>query len=475
MIGCGPIGLGGGRPCSRPPACATVVASDFSPGRRALPAGLRRRRRRRPGRRTRPWTQPGRRASSSAPRTLLKLGGRHDGEAARAVPVLPWAQCSAPPRRRGARPGRWCSSASAMPGVLDQMMAGAPRLHPGRGGRRLHGRGPDPARARHQQGARPALRPRLHAGRVPRGAAPARHIGKVAIPLRWSPAPSGSTARRAAFATRSVTPRSTPRCWSTRAARGTISRVRNLDRLFKFGVHSSTTPTELENVMTRTPLRTPGRRLRSRGRRPPHPAGPVLRAGRGGGQPRRDRLARVIDVVLYEPVAQSSMAASLLRDLQARGEAQAAVFSWAGPDQLPATSANPYPPSPSPPRRSCARSSGSPRHVRGDRRGSRPPRPHPDARRDATSSRTSCSATSASPPGERDRQPDQPGLSNREIAETSPSASTRSRPTSAPPTARSASPVAPRPSAGAWRRATASPRSSADGCDRPPPPPEPRG
>ena len=58
----------------------------------------------------------------------------------------------------------------------------------------------------------------------------------------------------------------------------------------------------------------------------------------------RDALASpgLIDVVLYEPVGQSSMAASLLRDLQARGEAQAAVFSWAGPDQLPVASANPY-------------------------------------------------------------------------------------------------------------------------------------
>ena len=58
----------------------------------------------------------------------------------------------------------------------------------------------------------------------------------------------------------------------------------------------------------------------------------------------RDALAAPadIDVVLYEPLGQTSMAASLLRDLQAMGDAQAAVFSWAGADQLPAAPANPY-------------------------------------------------------------------------------------------------------------------------------------
>ncbi len=49
-----------------------------------------------------------------------------------------------------------------------------------------------------------------------------------------------------------------------------------------------------------------------------------------------------LDVVLYEPLGQSSMSLSLLRDLQTASEAQAAVFSWAGPDQLPAASANPH-------------------------------------------------------------------------------------------------------------------------------------
>jgi DNA-binding CsgD family transcriptional regulator len=41
-------------------------------------------------------------------------------------------------------------------------------------------------------------------------------------------------------------------------------------------------------------------------------------------------------------MGQTSMARALLRDLQAMSAAQAAVFSWAGPDQLPATPANPH-------------------------------------------------------------------------------------------------------------------------------------
>ncbi|WP_139977405.1 helix-turn-helix transcriptional regulator [Nocardioides litoris] len=58
----------------------------------------------------------------------------------------------------------------------------------------------------------------------------------------------------------------------------------------------------------------------------------------------RDALASPadVDVVLYEPMGQSSMSRSLLRDLQTLGAAQAAVFSWAGPDQLPAAPANPH-------------------------------------------------------------------------------------------------------------------------------------
>ncbi|GAA5147376.1 hypothetical protein GCM10023340_19720 [Nocardioides marinquilinus] len=48
-----------------------------------------------------------------------------------------------------------------------------------------------------------------------------------------------------------------------------------------------------------------------------------------------------LDVVLYEPMGQTSMAASLLRDLQALSGAQAAVFSWAGVDQLPVTPTSP--------------------------------------------------------------------------------------------------------------------------------------
>ncbi len=49
-----------------------------------------------------------------------------------------------------------------------------------------------------------------------------------------------------------------------------------------------------------------------------------------------------IDVVLYEPVDQSSMARSLLRDLQEASNARAAVFSWASPGGLPTQTTNPH-------------------------------------------------------------------------------------------------------------------------------------
>ncbi|MBS45202.1 MAG: helix-turn-helix transcriptional regulator [Nocardioides sp.] len=58
----------------------------------------------------------------------------------------------------------------------------------------------------------------------------------------------------------------------------------------------------------------------------------------------RDAIAHPddLDVVLYEPMGQSSMSQSMLRDLQAKGGATAAVFTWASPDEMPATSTSPY-------------------------------------------------------------------------------------------------------------------------------------
>ncbi|WP_134766752.1 response regulator transcription factor [Nocardioides sp. 1609] len=58
----------------------------------------------------------------------------------------------------------------------------------------------------------------------------------------------------------------------------------------------------------------------------------------------REALARPeqIDVVLYEPVGQTSMSRALLRDLQAMSRAQAAVFSWAGPEAVSSAVANPH-------------------------------------------------------------------------------------------------------------------------------------
>lgn len=49
-----------------------------------------------------------------------------------------------------------------------------------------------------------------------------------------------------------------------------------------------------------------------------------------------------VDVVLYEPLGQTSMARSLLRDLQRGSEAEHAVFSWAAPGELPTESTTAY-------------------------------------------------------------------------------------------------------------------------------------
>lgn len=49
-----------------------------------------------------------------------------------------------------------------------------------------------------------------------------------------------------------------------------------------------------------------------------------------------------LDVILYEPMGMSTMAASLLRDLQHTGHAHTAVFSWATQEQLPAPTARPH-------------------------------------------------------------------------------------------------------------------------------------
>jgi len=49
-----------------------------------------------------------------------------------------------------------------------------------------------------------------------------------------------------------------------------------------------------------------------------------------------------LDVILYEPMGMSTMAASLLRDLQHTGHAHTAVFSWATQEQLPTPTARPH-------------------------------------------------------------------------------------------------------------------------------------
>jgi len=58
----------------------------------------------------------------------------------------------------------------------------------------------------------------------------------------------------------------------------------------------------------------------------------------------RDALAapQDVDVILYEPMDLSSMAGSMLRDLQRSADSITAEFSWAAADQMPTPSARPH-------------------------------------------------------------------------------------------------------------------------------------
>jgi threonine dehydrogenase-like Zn-dependent dehydrogenase len=142
VIGCGPVGLAviaalrlaGARP---------IVAADFSKRRRELAVAV--------GAdvvvdpaQTTPW-QSWREAAA-----VWK-------DPARAPQPPPWMP--GPPLRPAV-----VFECVGVPGMLDQLMAAAPLAD--RRGRRVHGGGHDLPDARHHQGAEPALRPRLHAGRV---------------------------------------------------------------------------------------------------------------------------------------------------------------------------------------------------------------------------------------------------------------------------------------------------------------------
>ena len=167
VIGCGPVGLAV-ISMLKASGVRKVIASDFSAGRRALAGAVRRRRRRRPGEGS-PYRCAEERVHRRSHRGA-RSGGRHDGEAAQAAGAL--ARRLARRRGRGAMPkGPVVFECVGVPGVIESIVTGAPpwsrvvvvgvcmdedRFRP------LDG---------DEQGDRPALRPRLHAARVPRDAA----------------------------------------------------------------------------------------------------------------------------------------------------------------------------------------------------------------------------------------------------------------------------------------------------------------
>ena len=139
----------------------------------------------------------------------LRPRARHDGQAAQGAEAAMGqgaARCGGcrrdPQRSGGLRVRR--RSGDHRPG--DQCRA------PGdarRGGRGVHGAGHDPAGDGDQQGDRAAVRLRLPAARVPRGAAPDRRAGR-STRRRSSPGRSASTVSPTRSRS-SATPRSTPR------------------------------------------------------------------------------------------------------------------------------------------------------------------------------------------------------------------------------------------------------------------------
>ncbi len=184
VIGCGPIGLGV-IAMLKASGVRHVVASDYSPGRRALAAAMG----------ADVVVDPAVDSPYDLPRPLTAAGVLELAvgtmEKLRAVPFLPWQHVFKAADAVGAAPSGpvvfECVGRPRCPRAGD---GGRAAVLPHRRGRRLHGRGPDPALLRHQQGARPAVLPLLHARGVPPGAAAARR-------RQGRPAPAGHRHRRA--------------------------------------------------------------------------------------------------------------------------------------------------------------------------------------------------------------------------------------------------------------------------------------
>ncbi len=169
VIGCGPIGLGV-IAMLKASGVRRVVASDFSPGRRALATAM--------GAdvvvdpaTASPYSSFSEKFVSAE--GLMDARRRHDGEAAGGADAAVVAGAA------GGRRGRCLAVGAGRLRVRGSARRDRRRdrqradLHAGGRRRRLHGRRPDPAVDRDQQGDRPAVRARLHAAGVPRGAAPA--------------------------------------------------------------------------------------------------------------------------------------------------------------------------------------------------------------------------------------------------------------------------------------------------------------
>ncbi len=170
VIGCGPVGLA--VICMlKVQGVRTIVASDFSRGRRELASAC--------GAdvvvdpsEDSPYEGSGDHghlktvpdAAEAALETIEKL---------ERLP-LPWHHVWRVAERLGAKPKRpVIFECVGVPGILDGVISGAP-LFSRRRGRGLHGAGQDPPGDGDQQGDRPALRRRLHAAGVPRHPADAR-------------------------------------------------------------------------------------------------------------------------------------------------------------------------------------------------------------------------------------------------------------------------------------------------------------
>ena len=136
-----------------------------------------------PGGRARRGRASSRAATSPTPTTSSTSRSDTMGKL-RKVPKLPWWQVLRAAEAAGATPsGPVVFECVGVPGIIDQIINRRAARDAGRGGRRVHGAGHDPAGDGDQQGDRAAVRLRLPAARVPRDAPPDRRRQVDPTPL----------------------------------------------------------------------------------------------------------------------------------------------------------------------------------------------------------------------------------------------------------------------------------------------------